>query len=480
MHKLSQIEPQKVFKYFEEISKIPRGSGNMQKISRYCVSFAEEHNLRYIKDSANNVIIYKDATQGYENAKTVILQGHMDMVCQKTDESLTDFEKDGIDVFVDGDFIKAKGTTLGSDNGIAMAMMLAVLEDKTLEHPSIEAVFTTDEEIGMVGASKLDVGILKGKRMINLDSEEEAALTVSCAGGIDVKITLPLTKTTKKGTKIEVQINGLKGGHSGVEIDKGRVNANVLMGRVLNKIKQVTDFDIIGINGGTKRNAIPLEAKAEILADDECKVINAIKEYFGVIKEEFKDREPDCNIKISDKASGEFEVFDKKSTDKIIYMLLTTPNGVVDMSKSIEGLVETSLNLGILKTEQCGVVMQYALRSNKKSALDFLEERLLCFAKFNECDVETSGRYEPWEYRENSPMRDMYIQVYSNRVGKEPNVEAIHAGLECAVFSATINELDCIAIGPDMFDVHTVNERLSIPSTKLIYEILCDMLRILK
>ncbi len=478
MQKLQGIEPANVFKYFEEISQIPRGSGDMQKISGYCVNFAKEHNLKYIKDDANNVVIFKDATQGYENADTVILQGHMDMVCQKTDECEIDFEKDGIDIFIDGDFIKAKGTTLGADNGIAMAMILSILEDDTLEHPSIEAVFTTDEEIGMIGASKLDVGILKGKRMINLDSEEENALTVSCAGGSDVKITLPITKTIKKGTKIEVQINGLKGGHSGVEIDKGRVNANVLMGRVLNKIKQITDFDIIGINGGTKRNAIPLDSVADILVDDESKVTGKIKEYFGIIKEEIKDREPNCNIEVSVKNSGNFEVLDK--TDKIIYMLITTPNGVVDMSKSIDGLVETSLNLGILKTEPNKIVMQYALRSNKRSALDFLEERLLCFGKYNECEVELSGRYEPWEYRENSPMRDMYIKVYSERVGKKPNVEAIHAGLECAVFSGAIKDLDSIAIGPDMFDVHTVEERLSIPSTKLIYEILGDLLKKLK
>ncbi len=480
MHKLSGVEPQKVFKYFEEISQIPRGSGNMEKISGYCVTFAKEHNLKYIKDDANNVIIYKDATQGFENADAVILQGHMDMVCQKTDESMADFEKDGIDIFIDGDFIKARGTTLGADNGIAVAMMLSVLADKNLEHPPIEAVFTTDEEIGMIGASKLDVSVLKGKRMINLDSEEENALTVSCAGGSDVKITLPITKETKKGTRIKVQINGLKGGHSGVEIDKGRVNANVLMGRVLNKIKQVADFDIIAIDGGTKRNAIPLDSVAEILAYDESKVTNAIEEYFGIIKDEFKDREPGCNIEVSVGSSGEFEIFDEKSTEKIIYMLITTPNGVTDMSKSIEGLVETSLNLGILKTEQCGVVMQYALRSNKKSALDFLEERLLCFGKNNGCETLLSGRYEPWEYRGNSPMRDMYIKTYSERVGKEPNVEAIHAGLECAVFSGNIKDLDSIAIGPDMFDVHTVKERLSIPSTKLIYEILCDILKKLK
>ncbi len=480
MQKLSQIEPKKVFKYFEEISKIPRGSGNMEAISAYCVDFAKEHNLKYIKDNADNVIIYKDASKGYEDTETVILQGHMDMVCQKTDECKTDFEKDGIDIFVDGEFIKAKGTTLGADNGIAMAMILSVLEDENLEHPSIEAVFTTDEEVGMIGASKLDVSLLKGKKMINLDSEEERALTVSCAGGSDVKITLPTTKTTKNGTKIEVTINGLKGGHSGVEIDKGRVNANILMGRVLNKIKQITDFDIIEINGGTKRNAIPLDCKAHILVDDESKVINTIKEYFGIIKEEIRDREPNCNIEVSVKNSGDFDVLDKKSTDKIIYMLIITPNGIESMSKSIEGLVETSLNLGVLKTDQNEILMQYALRSNKKSALDSLEEKMFFFADYNSCGVEISGRYEPWEYNDVSQLREVYVKTYEEKTGKKPSIEAIHAGLECAVFSGAIKDLDSIAIGPDMFDVHTVNERLSIPSTKLIYEILCDLLKKLK
>ena len=477
MCKLSNIEPQKVFRYFEEISKIPRGSGNMEAISEYCVDFAKKHNLKYIKDDANNVVIFKNASKGYENSKPVILQGHMDMVCQKTDEYEINFEKDGIDIFVDGDFIKAKGTTLGADNGIAMAMMLSILEDESSEHPPLEAVFTTDEEVGMVGASALDVSILKGRRMINLDSEEERALTVSCAGGSDVKITIPFTKAIKKGTKITIKLKGLQGGHSGVEIDKGRINANILMGRVLNHLNKIFSFNIIAINGGTKRNAIPFECEVQLLVEDVDGFEKELIKYFSIVKEEISDAEPNCALGFSNDGQGEFEVLEKCVTDKIIYMLVITPNGIERMSKAIEGLVETSLNLGVLETLKNEILMQYALRSNKKSALDFLEKKMQTFAQFNNCKVEISGRYEPWEYREKSGLREVYVQAYEEKLGKKPDIEAIHAGLECAVFSASIENLDCIAIGPDMFDVHTAEESLSISSTKKIFEVLCQTLK---
>ncbi len=477
MQKLSDIEPIKVFKYFEEISGIPRGSGNMEEISAYCVNFAKKHNLKYIKDSANNVVIFKNATEGYENSQAVILQGHMDMVCQKSESSPIDFEKDGIDIFVDGDFIRANGTTLGADNGIAVAMIMAILADEELEHPPLEAVFTTDEEIGMVGASLLDTSILRGKRMINIDAEEEYALTVSCAGGNDVKIAIPFTKTTKAGTKVTIKLKGLQGGHSGVEIDKGRINANVLMGRILDYLNKTQALDIILINGGTKRNAIPFECEAQLLVEDVDDFEKELTKYFEVVKEEISDAEPNCALDFSNDGQGEFEVLEKSVTDKIIYMLIITPNGIESMSKAIEGLVETSLNLGVLETGQNEILMQYALRSNKKSALDFLEQKMQTFAEYNNCEVEISGRYEPWEYNEKSELREVYVKAYEEKFGKKPSIEAIHAGLECAVFSASIENLDCIAIGPDMSGVHTAEEKLSISSTKRIFEVLCQTLK---
>ncbi|MBR4029931.1 MAG: beta-Ala-His dipeptidase, partial [Clostridia bacterium] len=407
MNDFEALKLQSVFKYFEEISAVPRGSGDMDKISLYCVNFAKQNGLIYIVDDAKNVVIFKDASKGYEKKEPVILQGHLDMVCQKEENKDIDFEKDGIEIIKDGDFLKANGTTLGADNGIAVAMILAILEDDTISHPPIEAVFTTDEEIGMIGASKLDVSALKSKRMINLDAEEGDTVTVSCAGGSDIKVSLPVSRKNVNGTKVCVSVKGLKGGHSGVEIDKGRVNASQLMGRILNHIKEL-DFDIISVNGGTKANAIPVSCTLELVAQNEEKLVDALHGYFSIIKEELKDREKNIILEVNVENSGNFDVFDKTAREKLCYMLLTVPNGVIDMSKSIDGLVETSLNLGILETKTDSVLFHHALRSNKKTALDFLEDKMMYFAQYNGAIAKKSGRYEPWEYRENSKLREIY------------------------------------------------------------------------
>lgn len=476
MNKLNSIEPKEVFEYFEKICSIPHGSGNMNKISEFCLEFAKEHNLRAIRDDANNVVVFKDGTKGLENANPVILQGHLDMVCQKTDGSSINFDTDGLSIVQDGDFLMADSTTLGADNGIAVAMIMAILASDTITHPPIEAVFTTDEEIGMIGAGQLDVSVLKGKTMINLDSEEQESLTVSCAGGVDCKIAIPCSKAKTKGTSLSVTVKNLTGGHSGVEIDKGRVNANILMGRILNHIKREIDFDIALLEGGDKRNAIPVKSEVQVVVKDVYAFKKALSEYFDIIKKEVSEREKNVTLEICENQSGEFDVLDKKSADKVLYMLLTTPNGVVDMSCEIQGLVETSLNLGVFKTLENSVVMEYALRSNKRSALDFLSEKLCTFANHNSCEAEFSGRYEPWEYNEKSALREIYIKAFEEKFGHKPKVEAIHAGLECAVFSASIEGLDCIAIGPDMSGVHTTEEKLSISSTKSIFELLCEVI----
>ena len=466
-----------VFKYFEEICAIPHGSGHMDAICAYCMRFAESNGLKALRDEAQNVVMYKPGTKGYENAAPVILQGHIDMVCQKTEESPIDFAKDGLETFTDGDFIQAKGTTLGADNGIAVAMMMAILASRDLPHPPREAVFTTDEEIGMIGAQKLDTTVLKGRKMINLDAEEAASLTVSCAGGSDVKIFLPMGKKIVHGTKVVLEIKGLQGGHSGVEIDKGRVNANILAGRILNAAKKAAAFDLIQIHGGTKGNAIPFCCRVELVAKDAETFMRSTEAYFAVVKKEIRQREEQCSLCLTPAGEGDFEVWDSVTRDKLMYMLLTTPNGVVDMSAEIEGLVETSLNLGILTTEPDGIAMQYALRSNKKSALAFLEDKLTAFAAHHDCRTEVSGRYRPWEFREDSLLQKIYREAFCEKFGHLPQVAAIHAGLECAVFAAKIQDLDCIAIGPDMFGVHTVNERLSISSTREIFEVLCETLK---
>lgn len=473
MNKLINIEPERVFYFFEEICSIPHGSGNMDKIAGYCVNFAKTHGLCYVRDEADNVIIYKDGTKSGE---PVILQGHIDMVCQKTPESTINFETDGLDIYIDGDYVKANGTTLGADNGVAVAIILAILESKDILHPPIEAVFTSDEEIGMIGAGKLDGTKLSGKRLINLDTDGIDKLTVSCAGGSDFKIFMPVKRTIACGKRISITIKGLKGGHSGVEIHKGRVNANVLAGRILNYANKICNFDILSINGGDKGNAITPICNMSLVVANSEEFIPKMEDYFELLKKEMSERENNLDITIKVVEEGNFNVIDKESKEKLIYMLITAPNGVIDMSAEIENLVETSLNLGVLTTEEERIVLHFVLRSNKKTAMDFLEERLTLLASYNDCNVEVFGHYPPWEYKENSKLRDEYVKAYEKIYNKKPDILAIHAGLECGILSSKIKDADCISIGPDIFDMHTVNERLSISSIKQFFDLLVDML----
>ncbi len=465
----------RVFHYFYEISAIPRGSEDMDKIADYCENFAKKHSLQYLRDKGNNVIIFKEASKGYENAEPIILQGHLDMVCQKEDDYEIDFSNDGIKPFIDGDFIKAEKTTLGADNGIAVSMILAILENDCYRHPKIEAVFTTDEEIGMVGAFKLDMSKLTAKKMLNLDSEEDDVMTVSCAGGADFKVTFPINRKNVRGTKIQITLKGLSGGHSGVEIDKGRVNSNILSGRVLNKLKNI-GFSLESINGGTKTNAITNLTKISVITTNPEEFKTALENYLSVIKTEIKEREPDFSYTAETKEAGEFNCIADSVTEKIIYSLVNAPNGIIDMSASIKGLVETSLNLGILETNENEVILHFSLRSNKETALDFLEERLTSFFNFLPCKYEKFGRYPSWEYNNNSDLQELYKKLYEEHYKKQVKVEAIHAGLECGVFAAGIEDFDCISIGPSMFDVHTVNERLSVSSTEKLFDLLIKVL----
>lgn len=480
MSKLKNLNPKRVFHYFEQISSIPRDSGNMKKIADYCENFAVSNNLKCIRDTADNVIIFKPASNGYENSEPIILQGHLDMVCQKTAESTCNFDTDGIDLFIDGDFITANGTTLGADNGIAVAMILAILENNTLAHPPIEAVFTVDEEIGMLGAMQMDMSVFKAHKMINLDSEEDGIVTVSCAGGEDLNAVLSLDRIKSFGTEVLFEIKGLNGGHSGMEINSGRVNADLLMGRMLNEISDMCEYDIISINGGNKSNAIPNRAAAKLCVKDLNAFNTAASKCFNSIKEEIRHREKSFDINIEAGATGEFSVFDNKIKETLLSLMLCLPNGVIEMSAEIENLVETSLNLGILKTYDDRLEMCLSLRSSKKTALDFLAKRLSEMLKLFGFKYEPSGYYPPWEYNSNSQLRDVFCKVYSEHCGKVPQIAAIHAGLECGVFSSGIDNLDCISVGPEMFDVHTTDERLNISSTNRLFEIIIDVLKSLK
>lgn len=475
MSVLGELRPIEVFHYFEDICAIPHGSGNVKALADYCVNFANERGLKVIRDDADNVIIYKEGTNGSKDP--VILQGHLDMVCQKDVGFNIDFEKDGLEICVDGDNITAKGTTLGADNGIAVAMVLAILASDDLKHPPLEAVFTSDEEIGMIGAGKLDMSLLSSKRMINLDSEDEDTVTVSCAGGSDFAVKLPYTRCAKQGYRAKIELKGLQGGHSGVSIDKGRVNANILLGRIFNALSERTDFEVISVFGGDKANAITNYVTADLLVFDNSEFCSAFYAVTDEIKKEISAREPEFSAVVTcGEVPENVDVIDDNSLLDLIFILGTAPNGVMEMSAEINGLVETSLNLGILETQEREIYIHFALRSNKLSALKALEDKLyLFFGKLN-CNIQTFGHYPTWEYKTDSSLRETYIHIYNEILGASPKIKAIHAGLECGVFACAIKGLDCIAIGPQMYDVHTTGERLLVSSTQKIFKVLTKTL----
>ena len=467
----------RVFEYFHKVTAIPRGSGNTKKIADFLVEFAKTNSLKYIRDESDNVIIFKDGMLGGENKEPVILQGHTDMVCQQTADSKHDFSVSGPEIINDGDFLRANKTTLGADNGIAVAIILAILESKDISHPPIEAVFTSDEEIGMVGASALDMTSLKSKIMINIDSEEDDTVTVSCAGGNDIVMTLPLEKEEYVAREYNITFSGLQGGHSGVEIHKGRTNANVLAGRFLKHFSENVEFRINGINGGDKANAICLECSFKLATNSDSFKEDA-EAFLNQIKSEISVKEPDFSFKIQENGKTK-DAFSKLLCEKIIFLLTNAPDGVIEMSKEIEGLVETSSNIGVLQTRETEVFFDFSLRSNNASKLHDLEDRYIALGKEAEAGVEKGSFYPPWEYLANSKLEKIYTECYRDFYGDKPKISAIHAGLECGVFASKIEGLTAISIGPQIYDVHTSNERLSISSTEKLTQLLIKVLKTL-
>ncbi len=470
---------ERVIQLFRALCAIPHSSGDMDKIASYCISFAQGLGLAALRDEANNVIIKKEGSGRLKDAPPVILQGHMDMVCQKRPDIKIDFASQGVTPVIEGDFMRACGTTLGADNGIAVAMILALLEREDLVHPPIEAVLTTDEEIGMIGAGKLDGSLLSGRRMINLDGEEDT-VTVSCAGGSDLILTYPAPATEQKGFGVDISFSGLQGGHSGVEIHKGRVNAATFMGRFLSAVSKRFPVLLVDVFSGEKANAIPFCAKARILVEEKEAFLAFAEKTLLEMKREIAPREGDFSFEIECLGEGQFFASSKEDSKRIFDALCSVPCGVMEMSPSIPDLVQTSLNLGILKSGDGCVSAHFALRSNVASALFALEEKMLSFASLSGAKAETFGHYPPWEYRQDSPLREAYLDVCREDSGKEVPVVALHAGLECGVFSAKIPDLDCIAIGPDLFEVHTPREAMFLPSVERIYGRLVTLLSKLK
>lgn len=478
MRALENLKPENVFYYFEEIANIPHGSRNTKQISDYLVNFAKERNLEHYQDELNNVVIIKEASEGYESAEPVIIQGHMDMVCEKENGSTIDFEKDGLELYVDDGFVKAKDTTLGGDDGIAVAYALALLDSKELKHPRLEVVITVDEEIGMLGAVDIDLSMLKGHIMLNIDSDVEGEFLTSCAGGMSINSSIPVTRTSQTGLETIITLTGLDGGHSGAEIHKEHGNANILMGRILENIFNELPFGILDIKGGLKDNAIPRECTVTLLIPEEARedvtrIVNATAKELAA---ELSVADPATRIDLSFGNVTEKNVLDYASVNKIILYLRTVPNGVINMSQVITGLVETSLNLGILELKDNEFSSLTSIRSSVATRKDDLKKRVMNIIEMLGGECEAEGEYPAWEYNAHSTLRPQVVKVYQELFGEEPKLTAIHAGLECGILSDKIPNLDCVSFGPTNYDIHTPKERLSISSTEKYWNFLVKFL----
>lgn len=476
--KLAGLEPANVFGYFEEICAIPHGSHNTKQISDYLVEFAKTNNLNYIQDELNNVILFEEGTCGMEDHAPVILQGHMDMVCDKDPGVALDMATDGLDVTHDGTCVFARGTTLGGDDGIAVAYALALLADRSIPHPPLEVIITVDEEIGLLGANAIDLSMLKGRTMINLDSEDEGIFTVSCAGGAHGVISLPVERKAVYGPCIRLSVSGLQGGHSGAEIHKNRANANKVMGEFMSRIQNLMPLCLTSLSGGSKDNAIPHTCQATLVAMGiQLERINAIAEQLQAEIRETYD-EPEASIQAFDVDALGGNSLSTESTAKVIGMLCAAPNGIQAWSKDMEGLVQTSLNMGIVKLGE-RLSVTFSVRSSVNAEKEQLLEQLKTLASFYDASFTVGGEYPAWEFKKDSVLRDTMVQVYRDMFGKEPEVLAIHAGLECGLLGEKLPELDCVSIGPQMHDIHTSREKLEIASTKRTWEFLLAVLKAL-
>lgn len=473
---LSHLEPNKVFSFFEALCSMPHGSGNIWQISNYCANFAKERGLNYIQDELGNVIIFAPGTPGYENAAPIILQGHMDMVCVKTPDCTLDLAKDGLELAVNGDHVYAKGTSLGADNGIAVAMVLALLDSAEISHPPIEALLTVDEETGMFGAAGVDLTPLKGTKLINMDSEEEGVFTVSCAGGGRASCCLPVKRERAELPRCRISVEGLLGGHSGVEIHKGRGNAAKLLGRVLKAAAEKGTLRLVSYEGGMADNVIMREIQAVLVAEDLDSVRQAAMEMEKQLQAEYARTDSGVKVVCEQLPQEAVMALTAEDTQKVLRILDKVPQGVQKMSDSIEGLVQTSLNLGQAKLGEV-LELRFSLRSSvseeKRELIQTLEE--IFAAEGGEITMD--GEYPAWEYRKDSALRDCMVEAFVDLYGKQPKIDAIHAGLECGLLSGKRPELDCISIGPDLEAVHSVQEKLSISSTKRVWEFLLEVLQ---
>ena len=477
---LTGLEPAGVWKYFEELSNIPRGSYNEKAASDYCVAFAKAHGLQVWQDQAWNIMMVKEASEGYENEEPIILQGHLDMVCEKKPGCTIDFEKDGLKLAIDGDNVYAEGTTLGGDDGIAVAYALAILDDDSIPHPRLEVIFTTSEEVGMEGASALDPSVLKGHTMVNLDSEGEGVLLAGCAGGCHMQVNLPLEREKVTGIFATLKVDGLKGGHSGTEINKGRANANQLLGQVLMALAEKVPYHLVTLAGGLKDNAITRESDAQLVfasREAAAEAETVVAEQAERFRKVYQETDAGVTVALTVGEEGTADAMTAESAGKVRALLTRIPNGVVRMNPDIPTLVQTSLNVGIMTCEDAVLNLQYAVRSSVGEEKEELIQKIITIAEEEGASIEWNGEYQAWEYRKDSPLREKMQKIYEEMFGKTPSVEVIHAGLECGILSTKIPNLDCVSIGPNIYGIHTTEEHMSIASVQRMWKYLVEIVK---
>ncbi|MCR5531903.1 MAG: aminoacyl-histidine dipeptidase [Lachnospiraceae bacterium] len=467
---LSGLTPEPVFRYFEEISRIPRGSGNTKAISDYLVAFAAEHGLRYVQEPCGNVIMYADATPGYEDEPGIVIQGHMDMVAVKDSDCEKDMAAEGLDLFTDGTLVGARGTSLGGDDGIALAYAMAVLSDPQIPHPQLDFIATIDEETGMDGAHAIDPAHIRGRRLLNLDSEEEGIFIVGCAGGATLRLHLPLRRERVSGRCYAISVSGLQGGHSGTEIEKNRSNAILLLARVVRELKKTQNIRLISITGGTKDNVIPPEATALIAAEAAPDTTTIEKQ----LKASLAGKEDGLKITVSE-ASASLEALTSASEEALLKLLSLLPFGVQAMS-ALQGLVETSDNVGIIRSSGDEAEIAVSVRSLFEAEKETLCEKIIAIAELMGATVTRNSEYPGWQYRAESPVRERSVEAYRKQYGKDPLVMTIHAGLECGLLLAKLPDLDAISMGPNIYHIHTTKERLDIASVQRTWELLLSVL----
>ncbi len=478
-YKITGCQPEKLFHFFEEISAIPRGSGNEKEISDYLVKFAKDRGLWVHQDEAYNVIIKKKGSAGAEDKAPVMLQGHLDMVCDKLAGVEHDFETEGIELIVKDGVLSANGTTLGADNGVAAALMMMVLDDDEMKHPPVECVFTTEEEVGLNGAQALDKSLITARTMINMDSEEEGVATISCAGGLRIQLTRPIKREAAEGSLVSIQIEGLLGGHSGMDISKERQNANLLMARMAESLLRNTDGKLVTFAGGTKDNAITRECGASLIYTDQAEAEKAEK-LACALAEDFADEitpyEPDfaCEISVEDGRTA--SAISAEDAEAFISAIRLAPNGVHRRNLKMDGFVVVSSNIGVVRAEEDKLVIVVSPRSSVASLQEDTKARFQTLADSFGFETEYSGEYPGWSYAEESKIREVFVESFRELFGRELKLEAIHAGLECGLFTEAIPGLDAIAVGPTLYDVHTPDEHMPLDSFERFYELLKDVL----